>query len=205
MDVKVIILSAGQGKRLLPATADVPKCLLRVGHRSILERQLRALSEAGVKRGVVVTGFGADKVAEHLREVCPPRMEVRTWFNPLYDRADNLVSCASVRPEMQEDFLLLNGDTLIHPAVVERLLASPPAPVVMAVGHKGAYAADDMKVKCSAGRVVRVGKDLQSGDIDGEAIGLSLYRGGGPNLFRDVIEEMLGDGAVYGGPLFKKK
>jgi len=193
MDVKAIILSAGQGKRLLPATADLPKCLLSVGHRSILEWQLRALAEAGVRRGVIVTGFGADKVAQHLREVCPRGMRVRTWFNPLYDRADNLVSCAEVRPEMQEDFLLLNGDTLIQPAVVARLLASRPAPVAMAVGHKAGYDADDMKVKCTAGSVVRVGKDLEAGDIDGEAIGVSLFRGDGPRLFRDAIEEMLGD------------
>ena len=192
MDVKAIILSAGQGKRLLPATADLPKCLLSVGHRSILEWQLRALAEAGVRRGVIVTGFGADKVAQHLREVCPRGMRVRTWFNPLYDRADNLVSCAEVRPEMQEDFLLLNGDTLIQPAVVARLLASRPAPVAMAVGHKAGYDADDMKVKCTAGSVVRVGKDLEAGDIDGEAIGVSLYRADGPRLFRDAIEEMLG-------------
>jgi choline kinase len=193
MDVKAIILSAGQGKRLLPATADLPKCLLRVGHRSILEWQLRALIEAGVRRGLIVTGFGADKVAQHLREVCPRGMRVRTLFNPLYDRADNLVTCAEARPEMHEDFLLLNGDTLIQPAVVERLLTSRPVAVAMAVGHKAGYDADDMKVKCTAGRVVRVGKDLQAGDIDGEAIGVSLFRGDGPRLFRDAIEEMLGD------------
>jgi len=193
MDVKAIILSAGQGKRLLPATADLPKCLLSVGHRSILEWQLKALAEAGVKRSVIVTGFGADKVAHHLRDVCPPGMRVRTWFNPLYDRADNLVSCAEARPEMHEDFLLLNGDTLIQPAIVERLLASQPAAVAMAVGRKAGYDADDMKVKCTAGHVVRVGKDLEAGDIDGEAIGVSLFRGDGPRLFRDAIEEMLGD------------
>jgi len=193
MDVKAIILSAGQGKRLLPATADLPKCLLSVGHRSILEWQLKALAEAGVKRSVIVTGFGADKVAHHLRDVCPPGMRARTWFNPLYDRTDNLVSCAEVRPEMHGDFLLLNGDTLIPATVVERLLASQPAPVAMAVCRKAGYDADDMKVKCTAGRVVRVGKDLEAGDIDGEAIGVSLFRGDGPRLFRDAIEEMLGD------------
>ena len=193
MDVKAIILSAGQGKRLLPATADVPKCLLHVGHRTMLEWQLRALAAAGVRRGLIVTGFGADKVAQHLRDVCPQGMRVRTLFNPLYAHADNLVSCAEARPEMHEDFLLLNGDTLIQPAIVERLLASRPAAVAMAVGHKTGYDADDMKVKCTAGRVVRVGKDLEAGDIDGEAIGVSLFRGDGPRLFRDAIEEMLGD------------
>ena len=190
--MKAIILSAGQGKRLLPATAEVPKCLLSVGHRSILEWQLHTLCEAGVGRSVIVTGFGADHVVHHLRDVCPPGMEARTWFNPLYDRTDNLVSCAAVRSEMHEDFLLLNGDTLIPPSVIEQLLASPPAPIALAVDHKPDYDTDDMKVKCDAARIVRVGKDLEAGDVDGEAIGVSLYRGAGPQLFRDAIEEMLG-------------
>lgn len=193
MDVKAIILSAGQGKRLLPATAELPKCLLRVGQRSILEWQLRTLAEAGVRRGLIVTGFGAEKVAQHLRDVCPPGIRVRTLFNPLYDRADNLVSCAEARPEMHEDFLLLNGDTLIRPAVVERLLASRPVPIALAVGYKAVYDADDMKVKCTGGRVVRVGKDLGAADTDGEAIGVSLFRGDGPRLFRDAIEEILSE------------
>ena len=41
--MKAIVLSAGQGKRLLPLTADSPKCLLQVaGDATVLELQLRA-------------------------------------------------------------------------------------------------------------------------------------------------------------------
>ncbi len=40
---------------------------------------------------------------------------------------------------------------------------------------------------------MRVGKDLGAGDTDGEAIGVSLFRGDGPRLFRDAIEEVLAE------------
>lgn len=189
--MKGIILSAGQGRRLLPLTQDLPKCLLRIGGCTVLEWQLRMLAAAGIDQAVVVVGFGAAAIESQLSEITPPGMRVRTLFNELYDRSDNLVSCAVASPEMNEDFLLLNGDTLADPAVLDRLLASPTTPVAMAVARKDAYDADDMKVRCAGARVTRVGKDLEAGDTHGEAIGFSLYRGSGPALFTEALTDVL--------------
>ncbi len=189
-EVKAIILSAGQGRRLLPLTAKRPKCLLEVCGRPVLEWQLRALAVAGVQPVTVVVGFGADEVQRRLAQVCPAGLEVRTLFNPLYDRADNLISCLAARGEMSGDFLLINGDTLFEPAVVTRLRVSEGAPVAIAVASKASYDADDMKVSCRAERVSRVGKDLPVSQIDGEAIGLSLFRGNGPRLFGEALEQV---------------
>ena len=55
--MKVIILSAGQGSRLLPLTEDRPKCLLDVGGDTILGVQLKALKAGGARDVVIVTGF----------------------------------------------------------------------------------------------------------------------------------------------------
>lgn len=189
--MKGIILSAGQGRRLLPLTSDLPKCLLRIGGRTVLEWQLRMLAAAGVHHVVVVTGFGAAEVEGQLPDVTPPGMQVRTLYNELYDRADNLVSCAVASSEMGEDFMIINGDTLAETTVVERLLASPETPVAMAIARKDAYDADDMKVSRSGSRVTRVGKDLGPDESDGEAIGFSIYRGRGPGLFTAALEEIL--------------
>jgi L-glutamine-phosphate cytidylyltransferase len=189
--LKGIILSAGQGRRLLPLTTDLPKCLLRIGGLTVLEWQLRMLSSVGVDRVVVVTGFGAAAVDRELPEITPPGMRVTTLYNELYDRADNLVSCAVASREMNEDFLLMNGDTLADPAIIARLLASPRTPVAMAVARKDEYDADDMKVCRNGRRVTRVGKDLGPDDTHGEAIGFSLYRGRGPALFTEALADIL--------------
>lgn len=189
--MKGIILSAGQGRRLGPLTTDLPKCLLNIGGRTVLEWQLRMLQSAGVHHVVVVTGFGAAAVERQLAEITPPGMQVRTLFNELYDRADNLVSCAVASSEMGEDFMIINGDTLAEATVVERLLASRPTPVAMAIARKDAYDADDMKVSRSGARVTRVGKDLDPEDSHGEAIGFSIYRGRGPALFTAALDEIL--------------
>ncbi len=188
--MKAIVLSAGQGRRLLPLTATRPKCLIEVCGRSVLEWQLRTLAEAGITAVTVVVGFAADAVERCLIDHCPSGMEARALFNPLYDRADNLVSCIAARGEMSEDFLLVNGDTLFEPVVVRRLRASRRDPVVVAVGSKAAYDADDMKVICRDGRVTRIGKDLPVGEVGGEAIGVSLFRGAGPRLFGEALGEV---------------
>lgn len=189
--MKGIILSAGQGRRLLPLTTDLPKCLLRIGGLTVLEWQLRMLQTAGVHRVVVVTGFGAAAIDRELPEITPVGMHVTTLYNDLYDRADNLVSCAVASPEMTGDFLLVNGDTLADPAILTCLLTSPKTPVAMAVARKDEYDADDMKVCRVGGLVTRVGKDLAAHETHGEAIGFSLYRGRGPSLFSEALADIL--------------
>ena len=185
-----IILSAGQGRRLLPHTATQPKCLLKIAGHTVLERQLLALQAAGIRSATIVTGFGASLVDDELRRSCPAGFDARTLENPLYATSDNLVSCLAARGAMDRDFLLVNGDTLFQPGIASRLVASRPAPLAMAVATKPSYDADDMKVQVATGRVCRVGKDLHAGETDGEAIGLCLMRGEGPRLFVDSLERI---------------
>lgn len=185
--MKAIILSAGQGSRLLPMTAARPKCMLAIQGRPLIEWQLEALESCGVTEVTVVTGFGARQVEEHLAKR-KGAARITTCFNPFFELADNLISCWLVRGAMTEDFVLLNGDTLFESAVLERLLASPPRPVTLATDEKPSYDADDMKVQLADGRLLRVGKDLPLDETDGESIGLMVFRGTGPELFRSALE-----------------
>ncbi len=185
---KAIILSAGQGSRLLPMTAGRPKCMLPIQGRPLIEWQLEALESCGIRDVTVVTGFGAEQVQEHLaKRVGIARAS--TYFNPFFELADNLISCWLVRGVMSEDFVLLNGDTLFEAAVLERLLASPRRPVTLATDEKPTYDADDMKVQTAEGRLLRVGKNLPLDETNGESIGLMVFRGTGPALFRAALEQ----------------
>ena len=57
MSVKAIILAAGTASRLRPLTSDRPKCLLKIGERTLLERSMDALIAAGVSEFCIVTGY----------------------------------------------------------------------------------------------------------------------------------------------------
>ncbi|MCA9473179.1 MAG: phosphocholine cytidylyltransferase family protein [Nitrospirales bacterium] len=188
--MKTIILSAGQGRRLLPLTADTPKCLLQVGERSVLEWQLHELQSSGIDQVVVIVGYGADKVEDHLKQRGHDDW-VRTVYNPFYAVADNLGSCWVARHEMLDDFVLLNGDTLFESAIPRRLLSSPVQPVTLVTDSKPTYDADDMKVILDGTRLAKVGKTIPIHETHGESIGMMAFRDEGPSLFRQAVERAL--------------
>lgn len=190
--MKAILLSAGQGKRLLPLTAETPKCLLPIRGKTLLEWQIDELHKCGIHRITVVTGYRAGKVEDLLSRRYGPN-GVKTLYNRSYATTDNLVSCWSASGEMNEDFILLNGDTLFEAAVLKSLVDSPFSPVTLVVSHKDGYDADDMKVKMEGCRLVAVGKTLPSEDVDGESIGMILFRGDGPARFCRALDAALKD------------
>ena len=196
--MKAIILSAGQGKRLLPLTETTPKCLLAVdGDRPALEVQLRVLAACGIRRATVMTGFGAATVEDFLAGCRLPDIDVTTRFNPFFAVSNNLATCWTALPEMTGDFVLLNGDTLFEPAVLDRLLRAPTAPITLAVNRKAAYDADDMKVTVHPDRrLAAVGKTLAPETVHGESIGLMTFRGRGVSAFRAALDSALRDQAA---------
>jgi choline kinase len=84
--------------------------------------------------------------------------------------------------------VLLNGDTVFEPAVLQRLLAAPAHPVTVAINRKAHYDDDDMKVRLDGERLLEVGKGLPLARVDGESIGMMRFSGAGPLLFRDALE-----------------
>lgn len=184
---KAIILSAGKGSRLLPLTAERPKCLIELAGRALLDWQLDTLIGAGIRDIVVVTGF-----RDHLVDAAVvSRPGVRTLYNPFYHVADNLGSVWLVRAELDRDTLLLNGDTLVSPALVARVLAARTGPIAVTVDEKAEYDADDMKVLRDGDRLLRIGKALEPGAYNAESIGLLAFRGEGPRLFADEVDRMM--------------
>lgn len=186
---RAIILAAGQGSRLLPLTLDLPKCLIDFSGRSLLEWQIRALVANNVDEIVVVTGFHAERVEEVLARQTGTRF--RTVFNPFYKVADNLGSCWLVREEMERDFIILNGDTIVSPEIVGRLVNGATKPITVTIDVKDSYDADDMKVTRSGDRLVAIGKRLSAGESDAESIGMLGFKGEGPARFRETVEAMM--------------
>lgn len=188
--MQAVILSAGQGRRLLPLTADRPKCLIDLHGKTLLQWQLDALLAAGVGPITVVTGYAAAAVEALLERHYDSRV-VRAQFNPFFQVADNLGSCWIARDAFEGDVLLLNGDTVFETPVVERLLAAPPAPIRLTVDSKAGYDDDDMKVVLDGERLLRIGKHLPVDAVDAESIGLLRFDAAGARRFRQAVEVAL--------------
>ena len=194
--MKAVILSAGQGKRLLPLTADTPKCLLNIAGQSIIEWQIEELAKCGIDRVSVIGGYRFRRLKKLLDGRYDSR-RVRLIYNPTFTWADNLFSCWAARHEMDEEFVLLNGDTLFEAAVLERLLDAAVHPVTVVTHQKSFYDADDMKVALDGNRLVDIGKKLAADSVDAESVGIILFREKGPLLFRSALQNAMYDPSAY--------
>ena len=193
---QAIILSAGQGSRLGHLTSDRPKCLIEFGGRSLLDRQLDVVAACGVSQVVVVTGFRDHAIEEALerRRAAGEGPAVRTVFNPFYKVADNTGSLFMAREALQGDTLVWNGDTMVSPALMKKVVAnSEQSGICVTIDRKAeGYDADDMKVVEDGGRLRAIGKRLTDEDgVNAESIGLLAFRGDGAERFRAAIEEAM--------------
>lgn len=186
---RALILSAGQGSRLGALTRERPKCLIDFSGRSLLAWQMAALAANGIEEVTVVTGFRPDQVEAEVARI--GGVVIRTLFNPFFKVADNLGSCWIAREVFEDDVLILNGDTLVPPTIVARLLARANRPITVTVDVKDAYDLDDMKVQREGDRLVGIGKQLAPEVSNAESIGMLALQGDGPRLFRERVEAMM--------------
>jgi choline kinase len=192
---QAIILSAGQGSRLGALTHDRPKCLIEFAGRTLLDRQLDTLAASGIQQAVVVTGFRDDQIEAALerRRQAGDGPSVRTLFNPFYKVADNTGSLYMAREALEGDTLVWNGDTMVSPALMARVVANDRPGICVTIDRKaGSYDADDMKVVEEGGRLRAIGKRLTDAEgVNAESIGLLAFRAGGAERFRAAIEEAM--------------
>ena len=189
--VKAVLLSAGQGSRLLPLTKDKPKCLLEVGGKTLLDWQIEALRGAGVSEVVVIAGFRHDLVDSHIAGLQFPGMILRSLFNPFFRAADNLATCWLSGHEFSGECLLINGDTLFSADLCRSLLRAKEQAITVTVDHKDYYDDDDMKVSLDGSRLVDVGKTIDAHTVGGEAIGMIRFMGQGGEMFRRAVDHQI--------------
>jgi L-glutamine-phosphate cytidylyltransferase len=184
-------LSAGQGSRLLPLTADRPKCLIDFNGRSLIAWQIEMLAKNGVTDFHIVTGFKTEMVEAELDQLDIEGINISVHFNPFFKVADNLGSCWIIRHLMNEDFLILNGDTLISSNIVAKVQSGSDWPIAVTIDEKDNYDSDDMKVSCQGGRLLAIGKTLTAKQSNAESIGFLAFRGEGVDLFREAVRQMM--------------
>lgn len=190
--MKAIILSAGQGSRLLPLTESVPKCCLMLDGKPLLRHQIESLAANGMDDIVVVTGFNHQVVGNVVNDINIPGVSVRTLYNPFYAVSDNLGTTWIARKEMRLPFLLVNGDTLFEESTLAQLLASERVyPITLAVDRKGQYDDDDMKISADGEQLKRVGKQLDRDIVNGESIGMMIFNRSGAEAFVAKIERLM--------------
>ena len=90
--VRAIILAAGMASRLRPLTSDTPKCLLRVGGKTLLQRSMDALIAAGIRQFAIVTGYLHQQIEDFVEQTYGDSISVRFIHNKDFETTNNIYS-----------------------------------------------------------------------------------------------------------------
>lgn len=120
--MKAVILAAGKGTRMRELTESVPKPMLKVGGKPILEHIITGVREAGVSEFCVITGYRADVVEGYFGDgsrfgvgIRYARQEVQDGTGKAPELAKEIMA--------GDDFLLTYGDILVNPDTYQRMVA----------------------------------------------------------------------------------
>ena len=128
--MKAIILAAGMGTRLRPITNSLPKCLVPVNSKPILEHQLDALAMAGIRDVVLVVGHLAQLLSDKYG-ASYGGLNIQYVENRLYDQTNNIYSLWLARHHLNSQVLLLEGDLVFEPELLQRLIQTPEPDVAI--------------------------------------------------------------------------
>lgn len=121
--MKALILAAGKSSRLWPITRHIPKCLVKIETKTIIDLELESLMTLGIKEIIVTIGYHEQKVRQHLSQYSG---SFKTIFvhNKYYDSTNYIYSLWLARDLIDDDVLLLHGDLLFDNNLPKRLIES---------------------------------------------------------------------------------
>jgi len=199
---RAVILAAGYEPQLMPLIQDRPKTMLEIKGRTILERQVSALRGCGVRDVVVVRGYRKEQVTVS---------GVRFVDNDRFRETGELYSLFQAREALGKPFVLLYGDIIFEPSILEKLLRTrADVAVVVDRAFQDAYRAGllpqggplDLVVTETpangrrfvapegGSRVLRIGPEVAPDEAHGEFVGMAMFSERGATTLRAVHAEL---------------
>lgn len=163
---QALIIAAGNGSRLQPASGDLPKPLTPVCGVPLLKRLLHSAHRAGIESCVIVLGYQGERLRRDIDADPDIKVRIEWVMNEDWRRA-NGVSVLKAKSLLKDDFVLLMADHLFQARTLARFIRRRPAPgeVVLAVDRKidRVYDIDDAtKVQLNGTLILDIGKKLKS-------------------------------------------
>lgn len=104
-----MVMAAGMGKRMRPLTATMPKPMVRVGGKPLIDHALDRLDESGVSRAIVNVHYLADALEAHVLERKSPKVTISDERDALLETGGGLIKAQDLLPDT---FFCLNADNI---------------------------------------------------------------------------------------------
>lgn len=193
--MKSIILAAGVSRRLYPLTYKMPKCLIEVGDKPILDHQLEALQSSGLNDIVLVVGYYRESIMNHVQTTFP-NMNFEFVINHHYFETNTAYSLRLCNESVNGDpFVLMNADVLYPKKVLSRVINSDHD-TALAVEIKPCGREEVKVIEGDDNRLVAIGKELIESNSLGEFIGVAKFSAEFSAAFSDSLDRLISAGGT---------
>lgn len=173
--MKSVILAAGVSARLRPLTDNTPKCLLKIGGKTILERTLDNLLAYNLDDIIIVTGYLEEQIKSFVKRYYP-KLNVTYIFNEQYDITNNIYSLWMTKDlVMNNEMLLMDSDILFDKKILELLIKSKYQNcLALRSDHK--LSDEEIKVRLNSDKsIAEISKTVDLKHAVGESIGIEKF------------------------------
>ena len=199
--MRAIILAAGRGVRLqLPEDSQLPKCLLRFGGMSLLERHLRMLKNAGVEDVVLALGFRHELVEAELdRLAWTPRPQIVLNMN--FELGSVLtVHTVAIAMTRGGDVLLMDADVLYDERILRTLVAGDKPVNRLLIDREFEAGDEPVKLCVQNGVPIELRKQLAADlkfDTIGESVGFFRFDQAGATRLAALVAGYADSGRAH--------
>lgn len=192
MTTRLLVLAAGEGRRMRPLTSDRPKCLIKIAGKSILQWQIETARRLGIDHISVVTGYKSKSFEfEHI-----------SWYhNPDYAETNMVETLWCAKEELEDSVIVSYGDILYEDSILHAAINAPtPISVVVDLDWRSYWEqrfadpisdAESLRLDRS-GRILELGQNPESlDDIQGQYIGLMKFQGAGIADLKNVHDDLV--------------
>ncbi len=166
--MKALILNSGIGSRMGVLTSEHPKCMTEVYYNeTILSRQLKLLSRAGIEEVVMTTGLFDSILVNYCKSLNLP-LEFRFVKNPVYDKTNYIYSIYCAKELLDDDIILMHGDIVFEESVLDDIISFKGS--CMAVSSTLELPQKDFKAVVTDGKVSKVGIEFFDNALEAQAL-----------------------------------
>ncbi|MBT3737690.1 MAG: phosphocholine cytidylyltransferase family protein [Candidatus Marinimicrobia bacterium] len=191
--MKSVILAAGVSRRLYPLTYEMPKCLMKVGDKAILDRQLKTLQSSNISEVIIVVGYYRELIVDYVKSHYND-LNVKFVINHHYFETNTAYSLRLCNDFINnEPFILMNADVLYPKEVLTRVIDSNYN-TVLAVDIKPCGREEVKVVEGEGNRIVAIGKELIEDNSLGEFIGVAKFSKNISSKFMNSLDRLISSG-----------
>jgi len=206
--MKAIIIAAGSGKRISKDVKDIPKSLVKVNGKPIIDFQISSLNQNGIEEIILITGPNSDKF--HLDNV--------TYVKDHdYSKHDILGSLMKAKDYLKNDVLVMYSDIIFNSKIIQQMLdSSGDISIAIDMNWDKMYENRTEHPKSEAenvqlnnkGKITKIKKNIQTNNLNvGEFLGIIKFSSRGSQIFVKKYEELINKnsiGVFHEAPVIEK-